>query len=1403
MTSADEGAEQPTTDPTRANSPSEDHREASSAGSPAPGSSPGSRHDGDINADCTAGQEIGAPSDGGPGTGTGTSTGTGAAHVEQTQNTQPATQPLSPKDLRHSGLTPADIGDVLCVLHPASAAAEIAVRMTHEKHPGNVLYDQLGQSPPVESTTPAQQDAAGGDHGALSSRDATQARPQLGPDDNGDSAHATTATTTAKVTAPRPVGIALRLSQFSSLVNPSRGWVFGRNARLADVCIADLANPTYMSRRVSNRHFRIFVNGHGILMLEDTSINGTIVEGTQISSRKKGYSGRAQRVLTQGCTIQVLIDQANPINFVVRFPARPHDIQCEFDVKYREWVLSAIQAGHIEPPESECVTHQAAVAPAARASPSPAKRVRRGAASGLGAGSLLSVPSANQTHGMNWSGAPDYSVVAMIGKGAFATVFKIAAKDNGRIYACKELDKRGLLRGRRADKMMSEELRIMERLRHPHIVQFHQSHTPADNPRYLYLIMEYVRHGELATYLADSPNGRLPESEVQLIAAQVMHAIHYLHAENVTHRDIKPENILISSLEPLRVKLSDFGLSKIADVVTSDVNGDEPGGRGEGALIGGTFLKTFCGTLLYCAPEVYPGFDRYRKRREAIEARDESQLSFEALWEWSQRRKRRPRSRTYDQSVDIWSYAAVMFHLLTGRPPFAPTAADRQGAAMLRKIMTTDPNWHLLEDIGASQLARDFLQTVIRRFPEERPSDYAIISLAWLQSVDSETDYQQFVDKADQARQRLGKLVPRADEHHFGFDERGEYCDEARWKRRQDRERHWLQEFAQKHGFSRAAYIRFEKDLMAKHLEEPVDGNDQSLGSGSAAHSSKAPPSEGGDPPVAVFSDEIPQEPVQHDDVPQPPVDQEAQAPQTPAKSVKRQRLEDFARSIAITASLSLKHWDPDWGARPSLDERNVFAHGIRIAGGNGREPTPATSPRKRNPSSGDLGYDRPIKSARTDYNNRAENARPDARSGTETSNGRGKRRDVSGRRPPEVRLAEISPHEREPSSDELQPATSTVLQVSAGHPNPFGALERRAQTRALRAPYVELGKLVPVQGSFYPYPVSLHERLTSWGRGLNASIQYPDPYDHRVPKYALEVAFWAPRIEEEIANGVNWKTVPRICTILGTQASGSIYVNGVELRKENKQGTARCFGKIYSGDIITIYKDKTCFLAFRCVLFHGEGRMKRPVRERPFRILEARYPDRGPHGIVYTGTGEHMQSRWDSRHASHAVLKSNCTRQSDTELVSESEDAVEPETAECVQAFEDDGTDRSSACLASRSPDAWLRCDHEVSRDQSPSVSPPDSDFDYAGSDDAGETDTPMTSFPGYPSTDDGDGDAGCAPDSLQSIRTQLARMSAMQGSEDIDEALRELEALRTVLQQRKRSLRGSAPSPGSTSTR
>jgi serine/threonine/tyrosine protein kinase RAD53 len=77
---------------------------------------------------------------------------------------------------------------------------------------------------------------------------------------------------------------------------------------------------------------------------------------------------------------------------------------------------------------------------------------------------------------------------------------------------------------------------------------------------------------------------RAAEQQVRRMAAQICHAVAYIHSQGIAHRDLKPENVMVTETNPPDCKVADFGLAK---------------------LVGsGTFLKTMCGTPAYLAPEV-------------------------------------------------------------------------------------------------------------------------------------------------------------------------------------------------------------------------------------------------------------------------------------------------------------------------------------------------------------------------------------------------------------------------------------------------------------------------------------------------------------------------------------------------------------------------------------------------------------------------------------------------------------------------------------------------------------------------------------------------------------------------------------------------------------------------------
>lgn len=234
--------------------------------------------------------------------------------------------------------------------------------------------------------------------------------------------------------------VALRLS--STVKDPTMGFCFGRNPDRCDVMLTADDNE----KKVSNVHFRIYLKEDGILMLHDMSTNGTVVDDTRLW--KKGNPGSpSTQMLQTGSVIQVVgSDPTIEIKFIVRIPPRDgYDRQYMQNlVQYFDRVRKLIEKAE-------------AVNPKLRNLP-----LRNGQGSQF---IVPPTPSGN-THGMHWSGGSVYNVTGQIGKGAFATVYRLATKKDGIVYAAKELDKRKFMKNGVLDLKVENEMQIMKYLRH-------------------------------------------------------------------------------------------------------------------------------------------------------------------------------------------------------------------------------------------------------------------------------------------------------------------------------------------------------------------------------------------------------------------------------------------------------------------------------------------------------------------------------------------------------------------------------------------------------------------------------------------------------------------------------------------------------------------------------------------------------------------------------------------------------------------------------------------------------------------------------------------------------------------------------------------------------------------------
>lgn len=502
--------------------------------------------------------------------------------------------------------------------------------------------------------------------------------------------------------------IVLRLS--AAVKDPNLGFTFGRNAARCDICFS--YDPC---RRLSNVHFRVFVNSFGVVMLEDQSTNGTIVD-THLLKSKTNAPAEKQRMLTSGSRVKILMHQEDlDLEFMVRIPRR----EGAYDKAYRERLndyFARLEALQNRQAKATTVTPGPGGPPNLFAAPNGQLVPKRTPLNGRGSATPPVGHRARNIIPMEWDGSDKYNRVGVIGKGTFAVVYQVTSKSDGSPYAAKELEKRRFMKNGVLDQKVENEMNIMRGLKHvwtlnlppflhaphcdviltvlqPNIVRFIESFDWDD--RLLIIIMEFVPGGDLGKLV--HTHGPLPETVVQTMAVQLLDAFEYMHERGITHRDVKPDNILISSMEPFEVKLTDFGLSKM-------VNNEE------------TFLRTFCGTLLYCAPEVYTEFseyDHFGRRNPRL-------------------RGRRPTvGQRYNHAVDVWSLGGVLFFALTGKPPY-PVQSGVSYSELLNRIMTTDLDISPLQKAGVSNDGIDFIRLMLQRRPELRSSVRELRQHPWL-----------------------------------------------------------------------------------------------------------------------------------------------------------------------------------------------------------------------------------------------------------------------------------------------------------------------------------------------------------------------------------------------------------------------------------------------------------------------------------------------------------------------------------------------------------------------------------------------------------------------------------------------------------------------------------------------
>jgi len=257
-----------------------------------------------------------------------------------------------------------------------------------------------------------------------------------------------------------------------------------------------------------------------------------------------------------------------------------------------------------------------------------ARRTEHAPKRGAHATTVQSAPAIDPS----WPVVPGYEILKELGRGSMGVVYKAKQANLDRTVALKLIRSAAGMTSESLARFV-EEARLVASLQHPNIIQVYEIHIADDAP---FFSMELAEGGNLADHIHGQPQPIQPSARLVETLAR---AINAAHVRGIVHRDLKPANILLTTIEvetgrrhaladsmmpnsgvvTWTPKITDFGLAKQLDGVQ---------GRTESGMI--------LGTPSYMAPEQAEG-----------------------------------KSRDVGPAADVYALGAILYEMLTGRPPYA------------------------------------------------------------------------------------------------------------------------------------------------------------------------------------------------------------------------------------------------------------------------------------------------------------------------------------------------------------------------------------------------------------------------------------------------------------------------------------------------------------------------------------------------------------------------------------------------------------------------------------------------------------------------------------------------------------------------------------------------------------
>jgi tetratricopeptide (TPR) repeat protein len=294
---------------------------------------------------------------------------------------------------------------------------------------------------------------------------------------------------------------------------------------------------------------------------------------------------------------------------------------------------------------------------------------------------------------------PGYEVLTELGRGGMSVVYLARHVRLKRLVALKVL-----LAGAQASPAERARFRIegeaVARLDHQNIVRIYEvgDHIdPVSRAARPFFALEYADGGTLEERTAGTPQ---PAEEAVRLVETLARAIQYAHERGILHRDLKPSNILLAP-DIHHPKIADFGLARLLDA-HPDL----------------TPTLGVLGTPSYMAPEQAAG-----------------------------------RARESDGRADVYGLGAILYKLLTGRPPFLGTNVLR----VLERVRNQEPTRprHLRPDLAAD------LETICLKCLEKEPAQRYASALELAEDLRRFLDGQSIQARPVPAWERLVRSLRR------------------------------------------------------------------------------------------------------------------------------------------------------------------------------------------------------------------------------------------------------------------------------------------------------------------------------------------------------------------------------------------------------------------------------------------------------------------------------------------------------------------------------------------------------------------------------------------------------------------------------------------------------------------